>query len=88
MEVDNMLSERGKRYGRFSGHALVSQEIKSVLGRSASFSEMNASQLEAMSMIVHKIARIANGDPNYIDSWADIAGYAQLIVKQLEGEDP
>jgi hypothetical protein len=88
MEVDEILVERGKRYGRFSGHALISQEIKSVLMRSPSFKDMNVSQMESMSMIVHKIARIVNGDPNYIDSWADIAGYAQLIVKQLEGEDP
>jgi hypothetical protein len=36
-------------------------------------------------MIVHKIGRILNGDPNYDDSWADIAGYAQLVVKELNG---
>jgi len=40
---------------------------------------------EALEMIQHKIARILNGDPNYADSWQDIAGYAQLIVKRIEG---
>ena len=34
-------------------------------------------------MIFHKLARIANGDPTYIDSWTDIAGYAQLVVDDL-----
>lgn len=30
-------------------------------------------------MILHKIARIMNGDPDHIDHWHDIAGYATLI---------
>ena len=40
--------------------------------------------LEAMEMILHKIARIFNGDEIYIDNWADIAGYATLAVQYLE----
>ena len=36
-------------------------------------------------MIAHKIGRILNGDPNYADSWVDIAGYAQLVANELEG---
>jgi hypothetical protein len=36
-------------------------------------------------MICHKIARILNGDPNYADSWVDIAGYAQLVADRLLG---
>jgi hypothetical protein len=39
-------------------------------------------------MICHKIGRILNGNPNNKDSWWDIAGYATLIVKQLDGENP
>jgi len=42
-----------------------------------------ADMREALEMILHKIARILNGNPNYADSWQDIAGYAQLIVKRL-----
>jgi hypothetical protein len=41
-------------------------------------------QREALDMIVHKIGRIINGDPNYIDSWQDIIGYAQLVKDRLE----
>ena len=46
---------------------------------------LDADQWEALDMILHKIARIANGDPNYADSWIDIAGYAKLISDRLEG---
>jgi hypothetical protein len=36
-------------------------------------------------MICHKISRIANGDPNYADSWDDIAGYAKLVSDYIAG---
>ena len=39
-------------------------------------------------MICHKLGRIINGDPNYDDSWLDIAGYAQLIVNRLRKDGP
>jgi hypothetical protein len=45
--------------------------------------ELMPDQREALEMIAHKIARIVNGDPNYADSWLDIAGYAQLVADRL-----
>jgi len=36
-------------------------------------------------MIAHKIGRIINGDPDYDDSWVDIAGYAKLVSDRLQG---
>ena len=38
-------------------------------------------------MICNKIGRILNGDHNYADSWADIAGYATLVAERLEQKD-
>jgi hypothetical protein len=35
-------------------------------------------------MIFHKIARILNGNPDYVDNWIDIAGYAKLVADDLE----
>ena len=42
-------------------------------------------QWEALEMIVHKMARIVNGNPDNADSWLDIAGYAMLVADRLEG---
>jgi hypothetical protein len=42
-------------------------------------------QWEALEMIVHKIGRIVNGNPNKVDHWVDIAGYAKLVADRLEG---
>ena len=46
---------------------------------------MDPDQREAMEMICQKMARIMNGDPNYSDSWHDIAGYATLVANRLDG---
>lgn len=39
---------------------------------------------EALEMVCHKIGRILNGDPFYVDSWRDCVGYLQLVVNELE----
>jgi hypothetical protein len=85
--IDTTLAERGDRYGPFLGHAEVSQDLKLVLTRhiSARRKSLAPDQLEALDMICHKIARIINGDPDYDDSWHDIAGYAELVAKRLKG---
>ena len=47
--------------------------------------KLAADQIEALDMIFHKIGRIINGDPDYVDSWVDIAGYAKLVADRLQG---
>ncbi len=42
-------------------------------------------QWEALEMIIHKVGRIVNGNPDKIDHWIDIAGYAKLVAMRLEG---
>jgi hypothetical protein len=86
--VNAILNERGKRYGTFWGHAQITQDLKAVMSefcrqRNKSF---DVDQLEALEMIFHKIGRILNGDPDYADSWIDIAGYAKLVADRLEGK--
>jgi len=87
-ELNEVLAERGSRYGSFGGHADVTQAIKRVMQRHQGWGNLTASQKEALEMIAHKIGRIINGDPDYVDSWLDVAGYAQLVVAQLKGENP
>lgn len=86
-DVTRTLTERGERYGRFTDQAAIAQDLKQCLfehvGRR--WLDMDADQREALEMICHKLARIVNGDPNWADSWHDIAGYAQLITDRLEG---
>ena len=83
MTINETLAERGTRYGRFTGHAAVTQALKSVIFNARPNLELAADQREALEMIAHKIGRIVNGDPNYADSWVDIAGYATLVANRL-----
>jgi len=92
--VKELLEDRGNRYGKFSSHAALTQELKDVfvkhvykihsLGSSEDFNkQFPAYMIEALDMIFHKIGRIGNGDPFYIDSWKDLVGYSQLVVDEL-----
>lgn len=86
--VDAILTERGKRYGLFTGHAAITQDLKQILAAHLGLREKRLApdQQEALDMICHKIGRIINGDANYDDSWVDIAGYAQLVADRLQGK--
>lgn len=93
--ITETLQERGQRYGKFKGHAEITQALKRLImlhtptsrvlpgGGTGPF--LAADQQEALDMICHKIGRIINGDPDYADSWHDIAGYAQLVADRLNG---
>lgn len=85
--LNTTLTERGNRYGVFTGHAEVTQQLKQVVVNelAARDKTLAADQQEALDMIFHKIGRVINGDPDYADSWVDIAGYAKLVADRLEG---
>jgi hypothetical protein len=85
-DIDATLNERGKRYGSFVGHAAITQDLKASMRRTKGWDRLSETQTEALEMIAHKIGRILNGDPDYDDSWRDIAGYSELIVKELNGD--
>ena len=85
MEVNKVLEERDKRYGdtSFYHRASNSQALKQI-ARSAKYYEcLSVLEKEALDMILHKIARIVGGEINRKDSWLDIAGYAELVLKEL-----
>lgn len=83
--IQDILVERGRRYGEFPRHAEISQKIQDVVRLYGP--ALKAYQAEALMMIAHKMGRILNGDPDYADSWQDIAGYAQLVVNELNRKD-
>ena len=89
--VAQVLEERGTRYGVFMGQARIAQSLHIVLRQGMEMAGKNTfdfapDELEAMHMIVNKIARIYNGDNHYSDSWRDIAGYATLVADRLDND--
>jgi hypothetical protein len=85
-DVDSTLADRGKRCGPFTGQATIAQLLKQDMRDTPQWKFLEHYQKEALEMIAHKIARILNGDPNYDDSWRDIAGYAMLVCNRLTGQ--
>ena len=83
--LDATLKDRGARYGAFVGHARITQALKEVSRKTPNWENLADDQKESIEMVMHKLGRILNGDPDYADSWADIAGYTKLVADRLEG---
>jgi len=88
--IDETLAERGSNYGKFTTQAELSQKLQVAFddhvcqhGQPEKYTD---SMNEAIQLIIHKLSRIANGNPTYDDSWRDLSGYSTLIVKELNGE--
>ena len=87
-KLDDILTERAGNYGDFRDQARISQELKRIamMASTSYWSRMTPYQKEATEMVLHKMARILSGDPNYADSWVDIAGYATLVAEKIQLE--
>ena len=90
MSVHSILARRGARYGNFIDQAehclIIKGTIYSLMGIEK-VQTLKSDQIEAISNIANKLARITNGDPHYHDSWQDIAGYAQLVADRLIADE-
>lgn len=91
-EIKETLEARGNNYGNFHTQANLAQTLNSIItqhyasiqgAENPQAGKMPHFMAEAVHMICHKLARIANGNPYYDDSWHDIAGYSQLVVDIL-----
>lgn len=88
MSIENTLDERQKTHGEFKEQASISQALRDIVRAQDNYGKLEDYQREALDMIMHKVARILNGNPNFSDHWHDIAGYATLVEKELsKGED-
>lgn len=87
MSIDNTLAERGARYGEFDEHARITQAIKTALTSGRSWDKCSPSQKEALEMVAHKMGRIVNGDPKFVESWRDMSGYVRLVEIELSTMD-
>lgn len=81
MSTKKTLNDRGESYGQFDCYAHIYANLQVSVGNKKRMPEV---QRAALDMILSKIARIVNGDALYIDSWRDIAGYAELSVQELK----
>ena len=88
-EIDKTLADRGKRYnlnGTYEDHADLTQDMKERCRLHKGWASLPGHMKESIDMILHKIARVLNGDPYYKDNWVDIEGYSKLVSRDLKDE--
>lgn len=83
-DVASTLAERQKRYGSFCDVANTTDGMLAYIDQLEGFQEAESDQREAARMILQKLARAFSGDPDYIDNWHDIQGYAKLVEDRLK----
>jgi hypothetical protein len=82
--IDKTLAERGSNYGDFTDHAVITQSLKDCVRLRDGWGRLTPDKREAIEMILHKIGRIINGNPEFHDSWHDIVGYAKLAADRVK----
>ena len=86
--VGKVLDARAEQYGSFMQSSDTAIRIKGIMHNAVARNEVHLypDQLQALDMIATKISRIVHGNPNHLDSWIDIAGYATLVADRLQGK--
>lgn len=81
--MTDILNEREKTHGAYASTAAMAQMLKDCMKNSQNWLTMDDTQRESLDLIATKIARILSGNPREKDHWVDVAGYANLIVRDL-----
>lgn len=79
----NLLTEREKTHGPFMTTAAKAQQLKDAMQGGKNWEQLDDIQREVLQMIASKISRILSGNHNEVDHWKDIAGYANLAVREI-----
>lgn len=83
-DVNDILMCHERTHGAFTEQGAFAQRLKAKCRMAPNWGDMQDYQKEALEMVMHKVSRILFGDPDEIDHWDDIAGYAKLVSKELE----
>jgi len=81
--IAQILEQRKNQHGDLLAQSTISQGMKDAMRFTPKWNDLKQDQKECLEMIVHKIARILAGDPNFVDHWDDISGYSILISNRL-----
>lgn len=85
-DINKTLAERGSKYGDFTDNARISEGLMDLLRREEGYQNLRPIHRAALNVITQKMARIVNGDPEYLDNWHDMEGYSKLAYDRCEEE--
>lgn len=83
LDIEGVVADRGETYGDYTIQAEIAQTLKDLFRECPGWGRLEYHQRESLDMIACKASRILNGDPNHLDSWVDIAGYATIVATRI-----
>lgn len=88
--ITEITKKRSSVYGPFLHNAIVAQAIKNALrgipdpdNEGILYDHLPADIREGLELMALKMSRIVTGDPEYLDNWDDIAGYAKCVGDRI-----
>ena len=84
LDIDDTLKQRGASYGNYVDQSVIAENLMREIEREKGWKKFPPTHRQATRVIVIKLARLLNGNPNHVDSWHDIAGYATLARNACE----
>jgi len=88
LNTKDLIKERQTTHGEYLPKCDTIQNLKNIIRTTDGFWRLKYDQMESLDLICTKIGRILHGDPDNIDHWDDVAGYAQLVSQRLTHDAP
>lgn len=83
-EINDILKERGSRYGDYRVQAQTAQRIRDAFEASPNWEILPDYMKEGLSLITTKFSRMLTGDMLYLDNVVDLIGYLTLMKTEME----
>ena len=83
-KIETVLAERTNTHGDYKEQAAFAQQFKRMMRAGRNWERLDFYQAQSMEAFCDKASRILAGNYNEIDHWRDVAGYATLVVQELE----
>ncbi|WP_104748584.1 hypothetical protein [Helicobacter cetorum] len=81
--INQILDEREEKYGDYETMAMLDTELKEALRTHPNFIALPNEIKCSLEMILHKVARVVNGDYMHKDNFIDIKGYSELALRSI-----
>jgi hypothetical protein len=83
MSADALIEERAKTHGMFADNSRIFSDLIAA----CSLENFDPKEQYAVAAIYLKLARLASGQMAR-EHWEDIEGYARLMVRIIDGDNP
>ena len=84
VNINDILAERAATHGDYKEQAAFAQHFKRMMRAGRNWERLDFHQAQSLEAFADKISRVLCGNANEGDHWRDVAGYAQLVVRELE----